>query len=356
MFGRTAFLLTIVALSGWFATAATRGPATPTAVRVAEPAAPHLVVGNEACEKCHAAETGVWKRTPHAQTFETLHRRPEARQIAQRLGLRSIKHEGRCTGCHYTEQSSSPTAASVASSHGGEVIAGVSCESCHGAAKNWVDLHADFGGPNVTAAAESPAHRIERLTRSVAAGMRNPQNLFAMAQSCLRCHTTPDEELVNVGGHPTGSPEFEFVSWSQGSVRHNFGGGQSGSTSLAAANRVRTPSHLRLMFVCGMVAELEAGLRATALATEKATYGLQAAARTDRTAKRLQSVAAKIDCRSLQEVLDVYANVRLKLNHRGPLTAAADEIAGLGYRLADEENGQNWDALDRFIPTPQQYR
>lgn len=355
MLGRSTFLLTIVALSGWFAAAATRGPATPTSVRIAEPAPPHLVVGNEACEKCHAAETGVWKRTPHAQTFETLHRKPEARQIAQRLGLRSIKHDGRCTGCHYTQQSSASVDASFASGHGPEVVAGVSCESCHGAAKGWIELHADFGGPTVTAAHESPAHRVERLRRSVAAGMRNPQNVFAMAQSCLRCHTTPDEELVNVGGHSVGSPEFEFVSWSQGSVRHNFGGGQSGA-SVAASNQVRSPSHLRLMFVCGMVAELEAGLRATALATEKATYGLQAAARTDRTAKRLQSVAAKIDCQTLQEILDVYASVRLKLNHRGPLTAAADEVASLGYRLADEENGENWAVLDRFIPTPPQYR
>ena len=52
--------------------------------------------------------------------------------------------------------------------------------------------------------------------------MRNPVNVYLLAQSCYRCHTVPDERLVNVGGHHAGSLDFELVSWSQGTVRHNF--------------------------------------------------------------------------------------------------------------------------------------
>ena len=42
----------------------------------AKPPEPSLVLGNEACVKCHTAEVQVWKKTPHASTFEQLHRMP----------------------------------------------------------------------------------------------------------------------------------------------------------------------------------------------------------------------------------------------------------------------------------------
>ena len=103
----------------------------------AVPAPAHLVLGNESCVKCHASEIQAWKQTPHSQTFDELHRRPEAKQIAAKLGIRSIKHEGRCVACHYTQKIEAGTP---------HVIAGVSCESCHGAAKHWVDLHQEYGG------------------------------------------------------------------------------------------------------------------------------------------------------------------------------------------------------------------
>ena len=221
--------------------------ATSTAPKSASGAAaealdPNLVLGNQTCVKCHAAEIQVWKQTPHSKTFDELHRRPEAKKIATKLGLKSIKNEGRCVACHYT-----PQAQPGANPH---AIAGVSCESCHGGAKNWIDLHHDYGGEQITRATENPQHRAQRIAKSVAAGMRNPLNVYLVAQSCLRCHTTGDEELVNVGGHSTGSLDFEFVSWSQGMVRHNF------VRTDGKTNDVSDPARLRLMFVSGMIAEL----------------------------------------------------------------------------------------------------
>jgi len=325
------------------ATCVANTSSTPSiAVTKAQPADPSKVLGNESCVKCHTPALDIWRRTPHAKTFDELHRRPEAKQIAAKLNLRSIKHEGRCVACHYTQQHQP----------GGDVhaIAGVSCESCHGAAKDWLDLHHDYGGEGLTRLDETPQHRLQRIDASIESGMRNPTNVYLVAQSCLRCHTTADEELVNVGGHSAGSLDFEFVSWSQGTIRHNF------VASDGKQNAVRSPEKLRVMFVAGMIAELEASLRATALATEKATYGVTAAKRAARAAARLRSVDEKVDSQTLEQILVVFDAVTLKLNNQIQLDTAADQIAALGYRFAQEETGENFSALDTFIPSPDRYK
>jgi len=101
---------------------------------------PAEVIGAEACIKCHASECQQWKKTPHFATLEALHRKPEAKAIAKRLGLRSIKRNDVCVKCHYTQQLVADRV---------RVVSGVSCESCHGAAKNWVKLHNDYGGETI---------------------------------------------------------------------------------------------------------------------------------------------------------------------------------------------------------------
>src|SRR5690606_35633324 len=132
--------------------------------------------------------------------------------------------------------------------------AGVSCESCHGGARDWIQLHADYGGPNVTRDTESPEHREARRSASVAAGMNTPSNLYLIARQCLSCHTVPNESLVNVGQHKAGSTEFELIAWSQGSVRHNF------VTAGGHANIPSNPARRRVMYVVGLMADLEASL------------------------------------------------------------------------------------------------
>lgn len=310
----------------------------------AAPADPHRVLGNQTCVKCHAAEVAVWKQTPHAKTFDELHRRPEARKIAANLGVQSIKYDGRCVACHYTQQ------ADAANGHELTAISGVSCESCHGPARDWLEVHHDYGGVNVTRQSESPVHRQQRLQRSVALGMRNPANLYLMAQSCYRCHTVGDEELVNVGGHTAGSLDFEMVSWSQGLVRHNF------VRSDGKVNEVSSRERLRVMFVAGMIADLESSLRAVATATEKATYGLTVAKRADRAAKRLKSVQAKVNHPRLAEVLKVYGAVKLKLNNQAQLTAAANEVSKLGYAFAEETDGTDLAGIDPYVPAAKKWK
>ncbi len=302
---------------------------------------PTKVLGSESCEKCHAAEASIWKQTPHHETFQTLHRKPEAQQIASKLGITSFKHDSACIKCHYTMQQSAS---------GLDPISGVSCESCHGAAKDWIAVHNDYGGPGVTRLQETPEHRLQRLRASIAGGMRNPANVYLVAQSCYRCHTVPDEKLVNVGGHKAGSLDFEIVAWSQGKVRHNF------VHSDGHSNAVSDPARLRLMFVCGMIADLEFSLRATASATEKATFGVTSAQRAARAAKRLEAAQGKLQQPLLDEALAVFKAVKLKLNNRDQLEQAADKINTIGIRFAATVDGNSLEAIQKYIPTADRWK
>src|SRR4051812_3613238 len=98
---------------------------------------PAKIVGSDQCAKCHHQEVQQWMKTPHHATFETLHRNPRAKEIADKLGLQSIKRNNVCIQCHYTKQVEDGRE---------RVVAGVSCESCHGGARDWVALHNDYGG------------------------------------------------------------------------------------------------------------------------------------------------------------------------------------------------------------------
>ena len=297
---------------------------------------PHKVVGVEACEKCHANEVKSWKATPHSETFFTLHRKVEAQQIASKLGIASFKTDANCIQCHYTIQD-----------QGGkqEAISGVSCESCHGGAKDWIGLHNDYGGAGVAKTSETNEHRLRRLTDSIHAGMRNPINVYLVAQSCYRCHTVPDERLVNVGGHVAGSLDFEIVSWSQGMIRHNF------LRTEGKSNAPESPERLRLLFVAGMIADLEASMRATSKATEKATYGITSAQRTARAADRLKAAQTRLQLPILEEILTVFGSVQLRLKNREPLVEAADKIHALGLKFAATVRGDQLAGIESAIPT-----
>ncbi len=295
---------------------------------------PHQVLGAVSCEKCHANEVNIWKQTPHNTTYLTLHRKPEAQQIAKRLGIASFKTDANCIQCHYTMQQQNENLVA---------ISGVSCESCHGAAQNWIAIHNDYGD-SVTRESETKAHRRQRLAASIDAGMRNPVNVYLVAQSCYRCHTVPDERLVNVGGHSAGSLDFELVSWSQGTVRHRF------LDSAGQTNGDASPERVRLLFVAGMIADLEHSLRATARATEKATFGVTSAQRASRAAKRLKAAQEKIANSTVEQILEVYANIKLRLNNEAELTAAADEIQKLGLRFAALTHGRDLAAIDEYVP------
>ncbi len=299
------------------------------------------IVGSDQCAKCHEKEVQQWMRTPHFATFDTLHRLPQAKQIADRLGLASIKRNETCVRCHYTEQDQEGRV---------RVVAGVSCESCHGAAKDWIAIHADYGGPNATKASESAEHRQDRLKASIAAGMNNPHNVYLVARQCYDCHTVPDESLVNIGQHVAGSQDFELVAWSQGIVRHNF------LRTGGSANGALSPAELRVLYVVGVLADLEYSLRAVAIATDKGAFGAASAQRAARMKHRLHEIQRLVDDPLLAPALAAVATVELRLGNADAIKAAADEVGIAAYNFADEADGNRLAALDPLLPQPAQYK
>jgi len=302
---------------------------------------PTQVLGAESCAKCHEHELSQWKQTPHFATFEALHRNPEAKAIVKKLGLRSVKRNETCVKCHYTQQLVDDRL---------RVVAGVSCESCHGGAKDWLKLHNDYGGPAATKEAESAEHHQQRIADSVAAGMNNPSNVYLIARQCLACHTTPDEKLVNVGGHTPGTADFELVSWSQGFVRHNF------LRTNGTSNGLSSPAELRKLYIVGVMADLEASFRATAIATSKATFGITAAQRAAKLKLKLYEISQAVDDPHVKQALEVAMQVPLKLNQGEPLLAAAEEIGKQAYAFAQEADGESLSAIDALIPSQSEYR
>lgn len=305
------------------------------------PADPAKVVGSDECAKCHQAEVGQWMRTPHFGTFDSLHRKHEAKQIANRLGLRSIKRNDMCVRCHYTRQVQGSRV---------RVTAGISCELCHGAAADWIEIHADYGGENVAKEAESPEHRKQRLEQSIARGMNNPHNVYLVAKQCYNCHTVPNESLVNVGGHAAGSQDFELVAWSQGMVRHNF------LRTGGSANAESTPAQIRVLYVVGVMTDLEYSLRATAVATEKAAFGVASAQRAVRMKRRLIEIQAHLHDPRINIALDAVGTVELRLNNSAALLAAAEKIGRAAFVFAEQADGNALAAIDPFLPRPGQYK
>ncbi len=303
---------------------------------------PAKVVSAQACARCHGNEVSRWTQTAHFQTFDQLVRNPRAKEITDRLGLASIKRNDICTQCHFTMEEADGSKA--------KAIAGISCESCHGAARDWLTVHNDYGGPNVLKTQETDQHRLERLEKSTELGMRNTQNVYLIARSCYECHTIPHERLVNVGGHPATSSEFELVAWSQGTIRHNFlrTGGQLNAES--------SPEKLRLLYVVGLLADLEFSARATAGATEKNTYGLAVAERAARAAERLYGAQQKVQDPLLQQALELFAGVELRTNNSAQLLAVAERLEELGREFAATRDGSTLVAIDDELPGPATYR
>lgn len=282
---------------------------------------PAKVIGPEACGNCHKVEFSAWQQTHHFKTFEDLHRRPSATAIAEKMGVKRIKGEGTCVACHYTTMGAADAAPS----------AGVSCELCHGAGKDWVKLH------NVKATAP----------QAVAAGFIGPENIYALAANCFQCHTVPNEKLVNTGGHAAGSP-LELVSWSQGEVRHHF--------LKDTKNEEDPPDRKRMLYVVGRIVDLEYSLRGLAKGTEKAAFAVAMAKRVAAAKENLKKIAAAVPKPEIQEIITIADTVALKLNNEAVIMEAAEKISAAGKNIASTYKGADLAAVDSLIPPAAQYK
>jgi hypothetical protein len=297
------------------------------------------IVGPNACAECHKQEVAAWKGTHHFTTFREMPRNTAAKEIAEKMGVRRLKSESLCLNCHFTVQTKNDKE---------EPVAGISCESCHGAAKDWIKVHSGFSGKKENT--ETKAEEEARWTLSHSKGMIRPRAIYELARNCYGCHVVPEEDLVNKGGHRAGS-DFELVSWSQGEVLHNTWYSKGKDNVPASAARKR------MLYVIGLGVELETALRAVGKATARKPYAFEMAARADRARKQL-AVAAKAapDVPEIARIVEFANSAGLKLNNERALTAAADGVSKLLASITGKYDGSTMAGLDGLIPGPDKFK
>jgi len=149
------------------------------------PAAAQTFLGPSKCVQCHDHErqAAKWQKEEplafkgkaHYATLKQLDA-PKALGWAKAIGLADpYDLKGSCVRCHATI-------------FRGDANAGVSCETCHGAASGYNDLHQQKGS----------------YARAVAAGLKDLRDKpAAIARLCIECHVVTDRRLA-AAGHPTG--------------------------------------------------------------------------------------------------------------------------------------------------------
>jgi hypothetical protein len=296
---------------------------------------PAKIVGANACAECHKQEAEAWKGTHHFKTFREMPRRKEANEIAEKMGVQRIRSESLCLSCHYTVQQKEARK---------QAIAGISCESCHGAGEDYIKVHSQFSGK--TEKTETKAEAEARWKLADSKGMIRPSSLYQLAKNCYSCHVVPQEDLVNKGGHAAGSA-FELLSWSQGEVRHNTWHSK-GKENVAAS-----PARKRLLYLVGLGVELETGLHAVSRATARRLYAFAMAKRVDRARKQLAAAAKAVpNVPEIAKMVEYAYSAGLKLNNERFLKAAADGVSKLVVSITEKYDGSTLAGLDSLIPGP----
>lgn len=189
-------------------------PSSPTGPAVVTPSAQPVpgaaFVGSTGCSSsmCHGGageKRGQWpiwsKQDPHGQdlrgtlgyprgAFSALVL-PWSNRIAQGLNISDARLSARCTSCH-APLHGVPDSALLASARAdlkkeNVEFHGVSCESCHGPASNWIRSHTR---PDFTHA------------MNVQTGVRDLRNLYVRANTCVACHQNIDADILAAGHKP----------------------------------------------------------------------------------------------------------------------------------------------------------
>lgn len=159
------------------------------AARGAEPPAEILGANSCASASCHGGGGAnqnqflIWSLEDfHSQRPVAALATARAKEIADAAGIADPTSDGRCTSCHAPLRD----VPEALRGKNFNVAEGVSCESCHGPAGNWIRSHTrtDYTRADCTAA-----------------GMRDLQDLYVRANTCVACHQVVAEPLLEAG-HP----------------------------------------------------------------------------------------------------------------------------------------------------------
>jgi len=148
-------------------------------------------LGAQSCATsgCHGGADEKNKQYTVWAKYDVHHERPYAtlttarsERIAETLKLGNPTQAARCTVCHAPMQ----TVPAARLTKAVKISDGVSCESCHGPAENWIRSH--------TREDYTHADRVN-------AGMRDLKNLYVRANTCVACHQNVDADIL-AAGHP----------------------------------------------------------------------------------------------------------------------------------------------------------
>lgn len=181
----------------------------------------HQLIGVVGCNavSCHGGsslvggEAGAWqlRDTMHRRAYEILFNEVSV-AMAKKLDLKNDKGEkigahqhARCLACHSSSRDPKPN-------HGDRfaIEYGVGCESCHGAAGDWIAKHTTRTWKSLSTAQKSDL------------GFRDLHSLTTRAETCVACHigspaATVDHDLI-AAGHPRLA--FEMSSFHSMLPRH----------------------------------------------------------------------------------------------------------------------------------------
>ncbi len=146
-------------------------------------------------------EYSTWVvKDKHAQAYAALSL-PVAVRMARILGLPRAYDAPKCLACHALDVPVDQRARTF------DPTDGVSCESCHGPASNWLGPHTTRGWTH---------------EKSVEAGMYDARDLIHRTEKCLTCHLGTREKFVDHEMIAAGHPDlyFELASFSAVMPRH----------------------------------------------------------------------------------------------------------------------------------------
>ncbi len=166
-----------------------------------------VLIGVAGCSaaSCHGGREVVGGEYTHWATRDAAHRQAYnvllsvvSRTMAAKLGIAAAHKEARCLACHSMDAGLMKTdplnATATTHSPRFAIEFGVGCESCHGAAGQWLARHTERSWKTLS------NHQKSEF------GFRNLRSLDTRADTCIACHVgsphaTVDHDLI-AAGHP----------------------------------------------------------------------------------------------------------------------------------------------------------
>ena len=210
-------------------------------------------VGGCAATNCHGgdgqhgplgAEYSIWIQDDvHAKAFSVLYNE-ESKLMAELMHLDKPAHEAPlCLNCH-APQNDAPFDADVVSNYS-ELLDGVGCEGCHGAARDWLAPHVRKDW-----VAKSPEEKAKY-------GFRDTKDLWTRAMVCADCHVGEAGRDVNHDLYAAGHPRlfFELAAFNANMPAH-----WDRNKDRARAGSEDASSFEARIWALGQLASAEAGL------------------------------------------------------------------------------------------------